>query len=242
MTQDSDPAGKFDPSRAAEYERQARIALDGYEACHELAACLMAAALGRGGPARLLIGGAGGPGQEIAVMAPLEPGWRFTAVDPAPAMLDQARAHIGRAGHGPRVDWHAGTIASLPQTEPYDAATLIGVLHHLPKQAEKQQVLADIAARLKPGAPFILACNYAIYAERPLFLSAWGERWRMAGESGEAIAARLGRIRQGAVPPASEEAVLALLAEAGFEAPQRFFCSLFWGAWISFRQGAPAAS
>ena len=95
---------------------------------------------------------------------------------------------------------------------------------------------------MKPGAPFILACNHAIYDERPLFLRAWGERWRMAGESGEAIDARLGRIRQGAVPPASEEAVLALLAGAGFEAPQRFFCSLFWGAWIAFRRDAASVS
>ena len=36
-------AAKFDTSRAAEYETQSRIALAGYDACHELAACLLAA-------------------------------------------------------------------------------------------------------------------------------------------------------------------------------------------------------
>ena len=33
-----DDAKKFDPSRAAEYDRQARVALAGYEAMHELGA------------------------------------------------------------------------------------------------------------------------------------------------------------------------------------------------------------
>jgi tRNA (cmo5U34)-methyltransferase len=36
---------KFDPARAAEYQVQSRIALAGYDACHELSACMLAAAL-----------------------------------------------------------------------------------------------------------------------------------------------------------------------------------------------------
>lgn len=39
-------ATKFDVARAAEYERQSRIGLAGYEACRELAACLLSAVLG----------------------------------------------------------------------------------------------------------------------------------------------------------------------------------------------------
>jgi tRNA (cmo5U34)-methyltransferase len=56
----SKAAQKFDPARAAEYETQSRIALAGYEACHELAACMLAAALGRGTAARIMVAGAGG--------------------------------------------------------------------------------------------------------------------------------------------------------------------------------------
>lgn len=44
--------------------------------------------------------------------------------------------------------------------------------------------------------------------------------------------AKLAKILEGADPPHSEEAVALLLREAGFEAPLRFFSSLFWGAWI----------
>ena len=69
-----DPAAKFDAERAAEYERQSRIALAGYEACHELAACLLSAALEPGGaaPRTVLVVGAGGTAQEIQCLARLQ--------------------------------------------------------------------------------------------------------------------------------------------------------------------------
>ena len=62
-----DAAQKFDSNRAAEYETQSRIALAGYEACHELAACMLVSVLGSGAPAKILVAGAGGGGQEIVV-------------------------------------------------------------------------------------------------------------------------------------------------------------------------------
>jgi hypothetical protein len=55
----SEAAQKLDLARAAEYETQSRIALAGYEACHELADCMLAAALGRGTAARIMAAGAG---------------------------------------------------------------------------------------------------------------------------------------------------------------------------------------
>jgi tRNA (cmo5U34)-methyltransferase len=57
----------------------------------------------------------------------------------------------------------------------------------------------------------------------------------MHGASPEEVKAKLGKILQGADPPASESAVATLLAEAGFEAPTKFFSSLFWGAWVTRR-------
>jgi tRNA (cmo5U34)-methyltransferase len=52
----------------------------------------------------------------------------------------------------------------------------------------------------------------------------------MAGASDTEVAAKLGKIRQGAVPPASEAAVEDMLAAAGFRDSLRFFSSLFWSA------------
>jgi tRNA (cmo5U34)-methyltransferase len=234
-----DSAGKFDPSRAGEYEQQSRIALAGYDACHELAACMLAATLGTGGAARVLVAGAGGPAREITTAGRLEPHWRFTAVDPSEPMLDIARARIAEAAMDGRTEVIAGRVEDLPCEPVYDAATLIGVLHHLPGDAAKREILQAIAARLKPGAPLILAGNHYAYAEEPLLLRAWGERWRMQGAAPDEVTAKLNKILQGADPPHSEAAVFSLLADCGFVAPKRFFASLFWGAWIVFKAGAP---
>lgn len=232
----ADGASKFDPSRAGEYEQQSRIALAGYDACHELAACMLAASLGSGTVAHVLVAGAGGPAQEITKAGSLEPHWRFTAVDPSPSMLDIARARIAEAGMTDRTSVVLGRVEDLPQESVFDAATLIGVLHHLPGDKAKLGLLRAIVSRLKPGAPLILAGNHHVYADQPLLLAAWGERWRMRGATPDEVKAKLGKILQGADPPASEDAVFKLLAEAGLETPQRFFSSLFWGAWISFKR------
>ncbi|WP_317201854.1 class I SAM-dependent methyltransferase [Janthinobacterium sp.] len=233
----SGSAAKFDASRAGEYAQQCRIALAGYDACHELAACMLAAALGSGGRAEILVAGAGGTAQEIITAGALEPLWRFTAVDPSPPMLELAMRAVRDAGLEARTEAVPGTVQSLPPQARFDAATLIGVLHHLPGDSAKLELLRAIAARLEPGAPLILACNHYAYAAQPLLLAAWGGRWRMQGAPADVVAAKLGRIVEGADPPHSEQAVLDLLAEAGFEQPLRFFSSLFWGAWMLRRSG-----
>jgi len=228
-------AAKFDPARAAEYAVQSRIALAGYDACHDLAACLLATTLGRDKAARLLVVGAGGTAQEILCASKLAPQWRFTAVDPSAPMLDLARASLDEARLTDRVELCPGYVEDLPAAESFDAATLIGVLHHLPGDAAKAAILQAIARRLKPGAPLILAGNRYAYASQPLFLAAWGERWRQHGASDDEVKAKLGKILQGADPPASDQAVADLLQEADFAPPQQFFSSLFWGAWMTHR-------
>ncbi|RDJ23518.1 class I SAM-dependent methyltransferase [Bosea caraganae] len=234
-TASADAARKFDPGRAAEYETQSRIALAGYDACHELSACMLAAALGQGAPAHILVVGAGGGGQEIVTTGALEPAWRFTALDPSEPMLDLAVAKLRQHGLLDRTEIHLGYIDDLPVEARFDAATLIGVLHHIPGDQPKRELLRALAARLKPGAPLVLAGNRYAYASRPLLLAAWAERWRMHGAGVDEVQAKLGKILQGADPPHSEAAVATLLKEAGFEPPTWFFASLFWGACIARR-------
>jgi tRNA (cmo5U34)-methyltransferase len=229
----SSAAEKFDTTRANEYARQSRIALAGYDACHDLAACMLAATLGPSRAARVLVVGAGGTAQEIIAMAALEPEWRFTAVDPSVPMLEAATQHLQANNLLQRTEVHLGHVEDLPADESFDAATLIGVLHQLNGDEAKQQLLRSIQARLKPGAPLIVAGNHYAYASQPLMLQAWGQRWRQQGASAEEVQAKLGKILQGADPPHSEAAVQALLHEAGFGAATRFFSSLFWGAWLA---------
>ena len=229
----SSPTQKLDSARAGEYQTQSRIALAGYDACHELATCMLAAAVGSGTAAHILVVGAGGGTQEIVTAGKLEPAWRFTAVDPSRPMMDIAAARLEEHGLAGRTETHLGYVDGLPDVRRFDATTLIGVLHHLPGDAAKRHILHAIATRLLPGAPLTLAGNRYAYAEHPTLLAAWGERWRMQGSTPEEVKAKLGKILQGADPPTSEEAVAALLADAGFSRPTWFFSSLFWGACIA---------
>lgn len=109
-----DAEQKFDVSRAAEYETQSRIALAGYDACHELAACMLAAVLGTGTAAHILAAGAGGGGKEIVVSAELEPGWRFAAVDPSPAMMGLTVERLKQRGLISHTEIYLGHVESLP--------------------------------------------------------------------------------------------------------------------------------
>lgn len=233
MTQDS--TTKFDASRAEEYARQSRIALAGYDACHELSACMLSAALGTGSAAEILVIGAGGTAGEIIAAARLEPRWAFVAVDPSEPMLDAAQSHLAEAGVADRVETVLGTLRDLVSSTSFDAAIMIGVLHHLVGDAAKLDVLNEIASRLQPGAPVVIAGNYRSYGSEPLLMAAWAARWRMNGAGPEEVEDKMAKILQGAEPPQSEEAVISLLSAAGFDEPLRFFSSLFWGAWLTRR-------
>ena len=228
-------AAKFDNDRAEEYARQSRIGLAGYDACHELTACMLSAALGPGRNSRILVVGAGGTGGEIIASARLEPGWSFVAVDPSAPMLELARVNMVDTQVADRVEIVLGAVADLAPTPTFDAAIMIGVLHHLPGEVEKQAILAQIAQRVRPDATLVVAGNYRHYAAEPLLMTAWSNRWRMSGAGPDECQSKMNKILKGAEPPASEAAVIALLAGAGFEAPVRFFASLFWGAWLARR-------
>jgi tRNA (cmo5U34)-methyltransferase len=136
----TDPAQKFDPARAGEYQAQSRIALAGYDACHELAACMLVAVVGPGTDAHVLVVGAGGGAQEIVMAGGLEPAWHFTAVDPSQPMMDIAADQLALHGLSGRTETHLGYVDDLPDARRFDAATLIGVLHHLPGGAAKRHI------------------------------------------------------------------------------------------------------
>lgn len=152
-------AVKFDPARAAEYEQQSRIALAGYEACHELVACMLATAIGPGKAARVLVAGAGGTAQEIITIGTLEPQWSFTGVDPSAPMLELSRSRIDERGFTERVDLRLGYVDDLPAGPAFDAATLIGVLHHLPGLCPLIRI-SQIPTGLRPPSAWPQPCRW----------------------------------------------------------------------------------
>lgn len=229
MTQES--SKKFDLSRANEYGVQARIGLAGYDACHELSACILSAALNSQPDARILVVGAGGTAGEIIKAAKLEPTWTFLAVDPSEPMATLAIDEVQKAGLEKRVEFITAELSEVPNEPTFDAAIVIGVLHHIPDDTGKSALLADVSSRLRSDGSLVLAGNYRPYEFEPLLMAAWAARWRMHGADTDEVEAKFAKLRKGAVPPESEEKIGQLLADAGFADPRRFFSSLFWGAW-----------
>jgi tRNA (cmo5U34)-methyltransferase len=219
--------------RAERYDRDAEVAIPGYRTLHELATALLRGSLPI--EARVLVAGAG-TGMELAVLGSAAPGWRLTGVDPSAAMLDRARRRIAGAGLERRVELHHGYVSSLPAGPGYDAATLLLVLHFLPDDGAKLALLRSLADRLEPGAPLVLA---DLHGEpgTPAFeglFRAWGESMRAAGAPDDEVAKGL-QAALDSVHFVGESRMAALLAEAGFGLPVRFWGGLLFGAWICER-------
>ena len=227
------PGFDFDGDYAARYERVIRQVVPGYD---DLMHLTPAALRMRVGPAaRVLVVGAGS-GNELAAYAQVEPGWHLTAVEPSGGMLAQARARMAGLGMESRVEFYQGHLAELPDTRPFDAATLLLVLHFQPDDGAKLCLLRDVAARLRPGAPFALVDSHG-EAGTPAFdemMEAWMRFARYHGVSEEEEALYREQVRDGVYNvPAGR--VTELLGEAGFRKPSQFYRALVFGGWVTER-------
>lgn len=91
-------------------------------------------------------------------------------LDASPAALAVARDNMRAVGN---VTFHEGTVGAIPLPDAsLDFAFSLGVLHHVP---DTEGAVRAIAAKLKPGAPFLLYLYYA-FDNRP----SWYRRlWSM---------------------------------------------------------------
>jgi 2-polyprenyl-3-methyl-5-hydroxy-6-metoxy-1,4-benzoquinol methylase len=89
-------------------------------------------------------------------------GFRVTGLDLSPGMLEVARAKAGTAGVD--VEWVQGDATNFWLEERFDAAIClcegsVGLIERgEDAEAHDSAVFRNIAARLKPNAPFILTC------------------------------------------------------------------------------------
>ena len=180
----------------------------------------------------MLIVGAGG-GLELRSPAGFSPGWRFVGVDPAPAMLDLARAVAGKAAEG-RFHLIDGTADDAP-SDPYDAATCILVLGLIADDGAKLATLQAIHRRLRSGAPFILVdqCIDRRAADVERRLDRYAAFARHSGVEPATVAqARRAVAALTSMAPAwrSEE----LLREAGFRDAEVFYAAMAWRGWVAY--------
>jgi tRNA (cmo5U34)-methyltransferase len=222
---------RFNKEHAAKYDEGIRKSIPGYDALHEMVRALLRLELGR--EARVLVVGAG-TGAEIVGLGAEEPGWSFIGVDPSPDMVSIARERVAEAGLAERTTLRAGYAHELPPAEPYDAATALLVTHFLPDDGQKLELLQEISSRLGPGAPFVLADLHGEpgSARFERFFGAW-KLWQLSrGVEREGIEEKFRELPK-VVHFVSEERILALLREAGFDGIERFYTALPFGGWLA---------
>lgn len=180
--------------------------------------------------AHLLIHGAGG-GLEIKALADAQPGWRFTGVDPSADMLKLATDIT--ADHAARTTLIEGYIDAAPDG-PFDAATSILVFHFIPRD-QRLETLRQIRARLKPGAPFILA--HISFPQTEPERSRWIARHVAFGQSGGTDPDTIEKARHAIgtrltiLAPDEEEA---MLREAGFNDITPFYAAFSFRGWLAY--------
>ena len=172
-----------------------------------------------------------GTGAEILYLAERHPTWRFTAVEPSGPMLDVFRAKARAQGIASRCVFHEGFLDSLPEGEPFDAATSILVSQFVTDPAQRRAFFRGIAGRLRPGgylASADLACDMTSEAGSRL-LEVWFEMMSVSPQARERAKGVYGS-QVAVVPP---EAMDAILRDGGFDKPVRFFQSGLIHAWFA---------
>jgi tRNA (cmo5U34)-methyltransferase len=181
--------------------------------------------------AHILIVGAGG-GMETKALAEAQPGWRFTGVDPSPAMLDLARRTLTSVVD--RIDLLEGTINQAP-VGPFDGATCILTLHHIDRD-ERLRTLTEIRRRLQPGASLVVVEHSAPGPDPKRWMTrsvAFGDRagidWAKSAATADMMTERLPLLS-----PAEEEDVL---REAGFSDVGLFYAAFTFRGWVAVAGG-----
>jgi tRNA (cmo5U34)-methyltransferase len=220
----------FDGDYGRGYSWIAQTVIPGYDQLFREVLSLFLPRLGD--DAHVLIVGCG-TGKEIASLATANESWTFTAVDPSTAMIEASRGVARHLGVEDRVHLHHGYVHDLPEVPTFDAATVINVMHFLPDDGGKLQLLGSAAERMRPGAPVVLFDLHGD-PESPEFgrlYEEWLEFMELRGLVGEEKERFVQRLEAGIVY-VPRERIIDLSHEAGFEVRDRFFGAFLYGGWL----------
>ena len=231
------PVQLFDDTMATRYEKRIRLFCPGYDALHSMLPSLLASAGAALPPhARFLSVGAG-TGEEVLTLGRPFPGWEFLAVDVSPEMLALARKKVTAAGMAQRVTLFQGFLQECTTPHLYDAASSIFVAHFIKEAKARLAYFKTISKRLKPGAPLVVADLFGT-PDTPQYkalFAAWHAGYCAHGIAPEQVEKDFVHI-QNDVAFLPEETILALLEEAGFTAPVRFYQTLLFGGWVMHKK------
>lgn len=175
-----------------------------------------------------------GTGTEIINLAAAHPGWKFTGVDPAAAMVDIARDKTAASGLQDCCTLLNGYISDVPAGENFDAVLCLLVTHFLTADKDRQDMFNAMEARLKKGGILITAdiCGDTATAAFDDLFETWKTMHRFAGATPEKLLTMREELSKhvSILPP---ESIEGFYRASGFALPVRFFQSLLIGAWYA---------
>lgn len=231
-TEKFDVTRHFDESLAAKYDRRIRMFCPSYDALHQM---IVPWLHGLPDEAHFLSAGAG-TGTEIVTLGKQFPLWRFAAVDISPDMIRACQGRAADAGMADRVTFFNGRLQDYTSLASFDAASSIFVSHFIKGRNEKLSYFKSISENLKMGGLFILADLFGDKTS-PGFaalLEAWLRSYALHGVSAEELIQDRMHVAKD-VDFVPENELLALLHEAGFSTPIRFYQTYLFGGWIAAR-------
>ena len=225
-----DPNVQFDGEMSVRYDAFVPKLIPDYVRLHELLVAQLGLALDEG--ARILVVGAG-TCTEVLTLADFDPTWTFVAVEPSAAMVEVARERMAEAGLSDRVTFHVGTLDTLEDQGPFDAATAILIMQFIPVE-EKAAMFQDIAKRLKADAPLVMAhpIGDPETDEHVLAMQSW--RDHMDATLKDRAADVYATVSE-TLHFMSDEAQADALKSVGFDQVVRFHTKLIIGAWIAMK-------
>ena len=231
-----DATTHFDESLAAKYDRRIRLFCPSYDALHQMIVPWFQSLPEH---SAFLSAGAG-TGAEIFTLGKRFPSWRFVAVDVSPDMLSACQRRATEAGMPNRITFFNGRLQEYQSPALFDAASSVFVAHFIKGREEKLAYFRSIAANLKPGGVFVLADLFGDKGS-PAFeqlLNAWLLSYAANGVSAEELAQDRAHVeRDVAFIPECE--LVALLGEAGFTTPVRFYQTFLFGGWVTTKNVQP---
>ncbi|MEC5400083.1 class I SAM-dependent methyltransferase [Uliginosibacterium sp. H1] len=184
-----------------------------------------------------------GTGAEMARLAALFPGWRFTAVEPSRGMLDECRRRMEALGLAARCTFHAGYVDELPDVASFDAATCFLVSQFILDDAARTGFFHGIARRLRPGA-MLASSDLSADTASPSYPGLL-DVWMRTMAAGDLPPERVVQMREayardvGIRPPATVEAII---MAAGFDTPVQFYQAGMIRGWYAQRTSHQLAS
>lgn len=175
-----------------------------------------------------------GVGVELSYLASRFPSCRFTAVEPAGAMLEVCRQRAEKEGFISRCTFHEGYVESLPDVELHDAATCFMVSQFILNNEARSNFFRAISERLKNNAILVSAdlSSSVGTPEYEALLKVWVSMLHAANVPTNAIEkTHSAWAKDVAILPPDE--VKSIIKRGGFGSPVQFYQAGFVHAWFS---------